>query len=169
MGKGKYYYYFVEGKDEEKIVKVLKTDLQYIVPGKIQVFNVVQQKLTKPRLMVLKPETTVVLIFDTDTGKTPMLVDNINFLKAACNVKDVLCITQVKNLEDELIRSCNIKKIKELTDSKSDREYKHDLIKDNNFSQKLEKHNFDFGLFWNSVDDKFNGIPNNAEKIKIKK
>lgn len=167
MGICKYYHYFVEGEDEEKIVKVLKTDLQCIIPGKVQVFNVVQQKLTKLRLMSLKPATTVILIFDTDTGKTPILLENIKFLKNNCNVKDVLCITQVKNLEEELIRSCDIKQIKELTGSKSNREYKHDLIKDTNFHQKLIKHNFNLELFWNSKDEEFSDIQNNAEKIKI--
>lgn len=52
--KCKYYHYFVEGEDEEKIVKTLKTDLQMIAPGKIQRFNVIQEKLTKYRLLTLK-------------------------------------------------------------------------------------------------------------------
>ena len=165
MGKGKYYHYFVEGQDEEKIVKVLKTDLQYIVPGKVDVFNVIQQKLTKLRLMSLKPDTIVILIFDTDNGESATLLENIKFLK-----QDVLCITQVKNLEDELIRSCDIKQIKELTGSKSNKDYKRDLIKDNTFDQKLKKHKFDFGLFWSSVDVDFKDIRNDAIKIKrIKK
>lgn len=169
MGKCKYYHYFVEGQDEEKIVKVLKTDLQYIVPGKVQVFNVVQQRLTKLRLMSLKPDTTVVLIFDTDKGKTSILSENISFLKNYSNIKEVLCITQVKNLEDELTRSCDIRQIKELTGSKSNREYKHDMIKDSNFDRKLIKFNFNFDLFWSSIDEAFSDIKNNAQKIKIKK
>lgn len=43
MRKNRYYHYFVEGEDEEKLLKVLKTDLQLIVPGKVQKFNVVQE------------------------------------------------------------------------------------------------------------------------------
>lgn len=169
MGKCRYYHYFVEGQDEEKIVKVLKTDLRCIVPGKVQVFNVIQQKLTKLRLMSLKPDTTVVLIFDTDKGKSSTLLENIKFLKKEVNVKDVLCITQVKNLEDELIRSCDIKQIKELTGSKSNKDYKRDIIKDNIFDQKLKKHKFDFELFWNSIDEDFKDIGNDAKKIKYAK
>lgn len=49
MAKNRYYHYFVEGQDEEKVVQVLKTDLRCIVPGKVQVFNVIEQKLTKMR------------------------------------------------------------------------------------------------------------------------
>lgn len=99
----------------------------------MDVFNVIQQKLTKLRLMSLKPDTIVILIFDTDNGESATLLENIKFLKQNTNVKDVLCITQVKNLEDELIRSCDIKQIKELTGSKSNKDYKRDLIKDNTF------------------------------------
>lgn len=51
MRKSRYYHYFVEGEDEEKLLKVLKTDLQLIAPGKVQRFNVIQEKLTKLRLM----------------------------------------------------------------------------------------------------------------------
>lgn len=127
MRKNKYYQYFVEGDDEEKLIKVLKTDMQLIVPGKVQKFNVVEQKLTKLRLMSLKSGTTVVLVFDTDTGKSSVLKENIAFLEKESAVAEVLCITQVKNLEDELKRSCNIKQIKELTGSKSNSDFKRDL------------------------------------------
>ena len=65
--KGSFIQYYVEGEDEEKILSVLKTDLQLITPGKISKFNAVQNKVTKARLMNLRPDTTVVLVFDTDT------------------------------------------------------------------------------------------------------
>jgi len=39
MIRNKYYHYFVEGESEEKIVNILKTELQWIVPGKVQKFN----------------------------------------------------------------------------------------------------------------------------------
>lgn len=45
MGQSKYYHYFVEGEDEEKLIQVLKTDLRLIVPGKVQKFNVVEAKI----------------------------------------------------------------------------------------------------------------------------
>ena len=171
MAKNRYYHYFVEGQDEEKVVQVLKTDLRCIVPGKVQVFNVIEQKLTKMRLMSLKPDTVVVLVFDTDTGKTATLLDNIRFLKTAANVKEVLCVTQVKNLEDELMRSCDIKQIRELTGSRSNKDYKHDMRGDSHFYQKLKNRNFRFEAFWNSTDKNFQekGIRNDAYKIKCDK
>lgn len=69
MGRLLYYQYFVEGENEEKLLKVLKTDMGLIEAGKIQKFNVVQEKITNARLMSLKEKTIVVLVFDTDTGK----------------------------------------------------------------------------------------------------
>lgn len=58
MRQCQYYHYFVEGRDEEKIINTLKSDLQLIKAGKVQIFNVVEQKLTKPRLMLLKNNTS---------------------------------------------------------------------------------------------------------------
>ena len=51
-------------------------------------------------------------------------------------MSDVICITQVHNLEDELKRSCNIRQIKDLLGSKSNSEFKHDLIKAKKSGQK---------------------------------
>lgn len=170
MRRTKYYHYFVEDENEEKIVNVLKTDLQLIIPGKVQKFNVVEQKLTKFRLMSLKYGTTVVLVFDTDTGKVSTLKENINFLKKESAVADVLCVMQVLNLEDEFKRSCNIRQIKELTNSKSNSDFKCDMLSDSKFYQKLVKHKFDLSKFWNTnAENEYKLIKNEAEKIKLKK
>ena len=50
MGKERYYQYFVEGEDEKKFVDVLKSDLKLIYPGKVQIFNVTERKLTGLRM-----------------------------------------------------------------------------------------------------------------------
>ena len=52
--------------------------------------------------MPLKMGTIVVLVFDTDAGNIDTLKENIKFLNKQKTIKKVLCITQVKNLEDEL-------------------------------------------------------------------
>ncbi|BFK09667.1 hypothetical protein [Faecalimonas umbilicata] len=106
--KREQYHYFVEGEDDRKVVNTLKTDLQWIKPGKVQVFNVIEEELTSLITRTLKPGTIVVLVFDTDTGKKNTLLKNIRFLQKDSNVKQVLCIMQVKNLEDEFLRSCAI-------------------------------------------------------------
>lgn len=117
-----YYHYYVEGYDEKVLIETLKTDFQFIKPGKIDVFNMMQDKFNKNKLMRLKSGTHVVFVFDTDKNQTDILEENIRFLKKQSNVKSVICITQVKNLEDELIRSCNISQIKDLLRSRSDSE-----------------------------------------------
>lgn len=167
MGKNKIYQYYVEGECEEKLIRVLKSDLQMVVPGKIQKFNVVQEILSRQRLMQLKPGTTVVLVFDTDTTSDQIFRKNLTILKQEINVKEVLCIPQVKNLEDELVRSCAIKQIKELLGSKTNEEFKHDLQKYKNIDQKLIQNEFDFNKFWSkNPDGVFSFVVNDAPKIK---
>ena len=134
--KREQYHYFVEGEDDRKVVNTLKTDLQWIKPGKVQVFNVIEEELTSLITRTLKPGTIVVLVFDTDTGKKNTLLKNIRFLQKDSNVKQVLCIMQVKNLEDEFLRSCAISQIKELTGSKSNSDYKRDLLRQSNLAGK---------------------------------
>ena len=167
--KREQYHYFVEGEDDRKVVNTLKTDLQWIKPGKVQVFNVIEEELTSLITRTLKPGTIVVLVFDTDTGKKNTLLKNIRFLQKDSNVKQVLCILQVKNLEDEFLRSCAISQIKELTGSKSNSDYKRDLLRQSNLADKLKKHQFQFEKFWNSSDKVYESICNDSAQIKIKK
>ena len=167
--KREQYHYFVEGEDDRKVVNTLKTDLQWINPGKVQVFNVIEEELTSLITRTLKPGTIVVLVFDTDTGKKNTLLKNIRFLQKDSNVKQVLCIMQVKNLEDEFLRSCAISQIKELTGSKSNSDYKRDLLRQSNLADKLKKHQFQFEKFWNSSDKVYESICNDSAQIKIKK
>ena len=47
---GKYYHYFVEGDDDRKVVNTLKTDFQFIISGKVDIFNVVDKELTAEKL-----------------------------------------------------------------------------------------------------------------------
>ena len=44
MKEGEYYHYFVEGEDDKKVISTLKSDFRSIVPGKVQKFNVIQNK-----------------------------------------------------------------------------------------------------------------------------
>lgn len=164
---GQYIQYYVEGQDEEKILSVLKTDLQLILSGRVSKFNVVQNRLTRARLMNLRPGTMVVLVFDTDTNNSKILKENIDILKKFSTVYCVVCITQVRNLEDELVRSCNIKTVRELTGSKTDSEYKSKLIAATNLAALLTKHRFDIKKFWSQKPDGlFSEFVNEADLIK---
>lgn len=141
--------YFVEGDDEKKLVNTLKTSMGLICPGKVQKLNVIECKITDLHLRPLAKGTVVVLVFDTDTGNTGRLDKNIEKLKSCSAVSSVVTIPQVPNLEGELVRSCNIKVITELLNSKSPKEYKSDLIRVSNLDQKLKEHQFNINAFWN--------------------
>lgn len=164
--KGNYRYY-VEGQNEEKLISVLKTEMELVCPGKIEVINVVQEELTAVRLMQLKPQTTVILVFDTDAGNINILKMNIEKLKKCRQVKQIWCITQVENIEDELGRSCNIKAVTQLTGSKSEKDFKRDFIALKNLKNKLEQFDFDIEKIWNcSPKNQYKEIKNDASKIK---
>lgn len=167
----KYYQYYVEGETEKKIINTLKTEFQYIEPEKVEVFNVTQEQFSKIRTMRLKQGTTVVLVFDTDTSHADYLKSNIKFLNAQPNIGKVICISQVQNLEDELKRSCNIYQIRELTKSKSNKNFKNDLIHQSNLKKCLESASFDFNKFWvqDPTQKEFSFIKNQSNNIKINK
>lgn len=166
----KYVQYYVEGDDEEKLVNVLKNELQVIRPGKVQKMNVVQNEFTEMRLRPLLPGTMAVLIFDVDTGNLETLQKNMKMLKKYPRISEVVTIPQVRKLEDELIRSCDIKKITELLNSKSRSEFKSDIIKVSNLASKLREHSFDINKFWiKKPTFPYEGIINQSEKIKIER
>jgi hypothetical protein len=161
--------YLVEGEDEEKIVSELKTELQVIRPGKIYVVNIVQEKLTKPRAATWGSNVDVVLVFDTDVRRTSHFDNNIAFLHRLKNVHEVIFVPQVRNLEDELLRSTTAKHIREITKSRTDEEWKGDLRKCRNLEQRLQDSGFDMQKFWNTLPyDDFADIPNQSDKIRIR-
>ena len=67
------YQYFVEGEDEKHLIEVLKTDMKLIMPGKVQIFYVVQEIIKDSRLKILSNNTTLVFLFDTDVENTNIL------------------------------------------------------------------------------------------------
>lgn len=166
--RSKYVLYYVEGEDEVKLIEVLKSNLRVIKPGKIQKLNVLQQEISTARLRTIKPATMVVLVFDTDTNNLDILKENLKILNSCTSVSEVVTIPQINNLEEELIRSCNIKNITQLLNSKSRTEFKTDLIRVSNLDKKLKEHNFDITLFWNqNPQPPYDIISNQSDKIKL--
>ena len=164
----KYVQYYVEGEDEEKLVNVLKNELRVIKPGKVQKMNVVQNEFSEMRLRPLLPGTMVVLIFDVDAGNLETLQKNMKILEQYPRISEVVTIPQVQKIEDELIRSCDIKNITELLNSKSRSEFKSDIIKVSNLARKLQEHGFDIRKFWiGRATPPYEGIPNQSNKVKI--
>ena len=168
--KSKYVQYYVEGEDEEKLVNVLKSKMRIILPGKVQKLNIVEREITDARLRTLNSGTMVVLIFDTDTGNRTILDKNIKKLRACSFVTEVITIPQVPNLEGELVRSCSIRTISELLNSKSDAHFKRDLRRLSNLDTKLTEHHFDARRFWTAVPTgAYQHIENQASAIKLVK
>lgn len=169
MKKQEIYHYYVEGEDEKKLLEVLKRDFGCIESGKVDKVNVVQTKFSVARIRTLKPDTIVVLIYDTDVeAGLAILQYNVDFLSKQKGIKQVICIPQVKNLEEELLRACNIKSITELTKSDSKTNYKRDLINCTNLAARLTACGFNMAKLWNRTpSNKFKRFGNGAKKIKI--
>lgn len=166
--KNERFQYYVEGPDDKKVVDTLKTKMGLIKPGKVDVLNVVTEKITEMRLRTLSPGTTVVLVFDTDAGNRDILEMNLQILKKSSRVKEVILIPQVSKLEEELVRSCDIRQIKELLDSKTNEEFKRDVLRVTNLDAKLKQHKFDIKSFWATVPvHPYQDIPNQSEKVKL--
>lgn len=168
MIKGKIYQYYVEGEDEKSLLEVLKRDLRCIASGKVEKFNVVQNRFTVARVRPLKTGTTIVLVYDTDVDNIEILKQNIEFLNKQPGIKEVLCIPQMKNLEEELEYACQIKNALEVTNSPTLTDFKRDLISCNNLASRLKKCNFDISRFWSRVPaNSFSEFGNDASKIKL--
>lgn len=166
--KSKYVLYYVEGDDEKKLLDVLKTDLRLIKPGKIQKLNVTTQEITAARLRTLSRDTMVVLVFDTDAGNVEILKSNIKTLENCKAVSDIVIVPQVPNLEGELVRSCDIRNIKELLNSKTNGEFKSDIMSVSNLAKKLQDHKFDIQVFWSGIPTgSYQNINNQAVKVKM--
>lgn len=166
--KSKYVLYYVEGDDEKKLLDVLKTDLRLIKPGKIQKLNVTTQEITVARLRTLSRDTMVVLVFDTDAGNIEILKSNIRILENCKAVSDIVVVPQVPNLEGELVRSCDIRNIKDLLNSKTNGEFKSDIMSVSNLAKKLQEHKFDIRVFWSGTPTgTYQDIDNHAAKVKL--
>ncbi len=162
------YQYYVEGENERKLVEVLSKKLSYIRPGRIEVLNLVEKSITYSYTRRLKKNTVVILIFDTDTANIEILEKNIAFLLKCANIKDVVLIPQVCNLEDELLRSCKVKNVKEIFGSPSQKEFKKDFNRCTGLEKYLERAGFDFGKLWREkARGKFSGFDNALYKIEI--
>lgn len=162
--------YFVEGEDDKKVIDTLKTQMGLIKPGKVQVLNVVTAEITDLRLRALSPGTTVVLVFDTDAGNVDILNRNIKKLKDCKAVSNVITIPQVPNLEGELLRSCDIRKIEELLNSKSKSDFKSDILRVTNLAAKLREHKFSIDRFWTATPGQpYQNVQNQSSQVKLKR
>ena len=166
MRKNRIFYYIVEGENEKKFIEIIK-EKEYIPSGKIRVFNVIQNKISTTFLRTLDSNTIVILVYDTDIVKLDVLDENIKLILKNKNVTDIIFIPQILCIEDELVYSTDIKKIEELLDSKSKREFKADFNNCSNLLEKLLKKGFDINKIWSrNSDGEFSKYQNSSQKIK---
>ena len=152
----KIYHYFVEGKCEEKFINTFKNPKYgFILPRSVDVFNFINDEITDLRIMQLKPNANIILVYDTDVEKTHMLDMNIKKLNKY-GFKKIYHIQSIKNFEDEIVFSSNIKNINSLFSTSSKNEFKRVFCKANNQSlfKKLKSADFNFKDIWSRQDDK---------------
>lgn len=172
MGKRlNHYQYYVEGESEKALINALKLGPDaLLISGKVSVFNVVQNRIEDMRLRALEPDTIVILVFDTDTSNADMLRENIKKLKGSNHVVGIWCVAQVNNFEDELVYSTDISSVKELTGSKSKKDFKRDFQKEKDVKAKLMQYNFSIEKLWSRLpDNPFAEFGNDGEKVKKQK
>lgn len=145
-------YYFVEGQCEKALVNELKNKPQLIHSGSIQIVNVVENLISKSMLAKLDGQSHVVFIFDTDTKNEDILQKNISAVKKYVPRVKLSLIPQIENLEDELVYSCNIKRIEDfLSKAKTVKDFKHEFTRVSNLRSTLEKNKFDITKIWTRI------------------
>lgn len=144
--------YFVEGEDEITFIKALKADF-YIPSGAVRAFNIVNRRLSNFERRQFKKDELAVFVFDTDVESTAILEENIRILdkdRRDRKLKDFKFIMQVRNLEDEILRSCKIGKIREFFGTRSDSDFKSAMAQAKSLHNVLLRHEFDFSRMWNT-------------------
>lgn len=162
--------YYCEGEDDQKLIDALKVAPGKILPGKSKKLNVVQSLIPKSILLGIKPNTNVVLVFDTDViTNLDVVKKNIENIKKYCRGVRMVYLLQVKNLEEELVRCTDVKSVIELTKSKSLSNFKADFrrMKQEQCRHTLERHKIDVGRLWTTVaPGEFDFAERNSAMIK---
>lgn len=161
-----FYQYYVEGDNEKKFIDTLKL-LPGVVAGKVNKLNSKDQRITDMMTKPLRKNTIVILVFDTDTDCTEILHENIRYLKTCQNIKQVWCIPQDKNLEDELVKATDINDILEFYKSQGIGSHKKKFNNDKNLIKRLKEHHFDLQKLWIGIpDERYKGIENDSFRVK---
>lgn len=161
--------YYVEGPCEQQLISALKEAPKKLMPGKIKVFNVIQNLIPKSQMLSIQARTIVTFVFDTDVNQTEKLRKNIELLKRYCGKVRIVFLPQVLNLEDELVRSTDVKRVTELTKSNSISNFKTDFckMKPKACRTMLERHALDCSKLWVTRAPKaFEFIEYNSSQIK---
>ena len=102
MRKNGIYQYYVEGEDDKKIVNALKQEIGCIESGKVEKFNVIQNKFSIARIRPLKSGTTVVLVYDTDVETNIDILDYFSEIVPCGVIGSFLLDQQLKKHKGKL-------------------------------------------------------------------
>ena len=163
------YRYYVEGECEQHFLDSYKSGINpKFHAGKVEVFNILTQKITQMRLINFSKNTSLVLVYDTDKSPTEIFEHNIELLKKNNNISQIIHVQSVQNFEDEVVYSTDIKNINELFNTKSSKEFKGKFIA-SNISTKLKSVHFDFAKIWSRkpLNSEFHKYKQNGNKIKF--
>ena len=164
-------HYFVEGECEKAFVNAFihaeKGEYRFL-PGKIEVFNVVTQKISVMKAMSIKRGTKIVFIYDTDVSRVDTFESNIDILErhAGINVEDIIFIPSVRKFEEEISRCCSgIKDINELLNTKGTEEFKKKFISHKDIVSKLLSVGFNMEEMWIQLPSGSFSIYKNKSKL----
>lgn len=168
---GSSLHYFVEGECEKAFLRsFMFVDGRHFRQGKIEVFNFINERLTKAKARTLNKDMSVAIIFDTDVENIDVLEDNIKLLRTVSMIDDehIFLIPSIKNFEDELVYSCSkIKTIHDLFNTRSVSEFKKKFIAHHEIVSKLDDAGFNFNLIWSrNSKGAFKKYINKSSKIK---
>ena len=159
--------YLVEGQCEEKLINALKKEPSLVQPGKCKVFNPIGAKLTPNDFISIPIGSVIVLVFDTDVANTDILNHNLKMIRKYGPRCEAILVPQVKNVEDELLRATIVKKIEDLTKSKSHSNFKSDFCSLTNCRAVLEKYELEMKELWSKNPvGAFEEYPQQSSKIK---
>lgn len=162
--------YYVEGPCEQQLVAALKENPAKLIPGKIKVYNVVQNLIPKSQLLSIQCGTTIVLVFDTDVEQTTNLKKNLERLRKYCGRLYIVYLPQVLNLEDELVRCTDVQNVVDLTRSNGVRNFKTDFckLKVKDCRAMLERYGLKTERLWTTkVSEAFAFVESNSNRIKV--
>ena len=162
--------YYVEGPCEQQLIAALKENPAKLIPGKVKVFNVVQNLIPKSQMLSIQAGTTVVLVFDTDVDQTAKLKKNLELLSRYCGKLHIAFLPQVLNPEDELVRCTDVNYATELTRSHSIHNFKTDFckLKVKDCRAMLERHGLKIEKLWTTkVPEAFSFVEINSSQIKM--
>lgn len=161
--------YYVEGPCEQQLIAALKETPGKLIPGKVKVFNVVQNLIPKSQMLSIQAGTTVVLVFGRKTiFSFPQYRESSSRFFFKFDVCDT-SVSKVLNLEEELVRCTDVKKITELTKSGSVKNFKTDFCKMRTKDCRimLDRHKLEYARLWMTrCPGVFDFVENNGAQVK---